>query len=272
MTNIRRAALLLLVFGLSLQSAAAQMRGWEVGGWGGGSNYFGDLNTNWRVNSAQPAGGLLFRYNMNDRLAFSFGPSIGSITADDADSRNIYEQRRNLNFTSRIVDFSSALEFNFLPYVHGSRELNYSPYMFLGATFFNFNPQTEYEGEIYNLRELGTEGQFQGDEYTTTQFAFNYGIGLKYDFSYRWSIDVHLSGRKLFTDYLDDVSGVYADIRDVRSLRGEIAAALADRSQEPFVGVAGHQRGNGKSNDTYVFLGIGINYYFGQIRCPGMRD
>ena len=151
MTNFRRSSLILLFFGLTLQALSAQMRGWEIGGWGGACNYFGDLNTDWRLNRAQLAGGLLFRYNINDRIAFSFGPSVGSISAYDSDSRNIFEQRRNLNFNSRIVDFSSQFEFNFLPYLHGSRELNYTPYMFLGTTFYNFNPQTEYEGEIYNL-------------------------------------------------------------------------------------------------------------------------
>ncbi len=88
------------------------------------------------------------------------------------------------------------------------------------------------------------------------------------DLSYRWSINLELSARKVFTDYLDDVSGNYADVRDIRAQRGEIGADLADRSIEPKIGQAGRQRGNGKSNDSYVILGIGVQYYFGYIRCP----
>jgi hypothetical protein len=140
--------------------------------------------------------------------------------------------------------------------------------LFLGPSVFFFNPKAEYDGKWYNLQEFGTEGQFKGEEYSTAQMAINYGFGFKVDLSYRWSINVDLSGRKLFTDYLDDVSTVYADPRDIKALRGEIAAELADRSSEPKIGQVGRQRGNGKSNDMYAMVGIGLYYYFGDIRCP----
>ncbi|MEO6758442.1 MAG: hypothetical protein ABIO24_03240, partial [Saprospiraceae bacterium] len=70
-------------------------------------------------------------------------------------------------------------------------------------------------------------------------------------------------------DYIDDVSGTYADVRDIKAQRGEIAAAFADRSGEPKIGLPGRQRGNGKKNDTYALVNIGVFYYFGSIRCPG---
>ena len=255
---------------LTQQALFAQMRGWELGAWAGGSNYFGDLNTNWRLDRTHLHGGLGARYNFNDRLSFKLGLNAGKISATDADSKNVYEQRRNLDFRSLIFDGTAQFEFNFLPYVHGNRELWYTPYLFVGTSFFYFNPQTTYEDKTYNLRELGTEGQFHGEEYNTTQAALAYGFGFKTDLSYRWSINVEVSGRKLFTDYLDDVSGSYADSRDIRAQRGDVAAALADRSIEPKIGQPGRQRGNGKSNDMYVLANVGLFYYFGSIRCPGL--
>lgn len=255
---------------LTSPNLSAQMRGWELGGWLGASNYFGDLNTNFRVNRLHLAGGAGARYNFNDRLAFRFGAGVGKISAYDSDSKNIYEQRRNLHFWSTIVDATTQFEFNFFPYVHGHREYFFTPYMFAGPAFFWFNPKAELDGETYNLREMGTEGQFRGDEYNTAQGAINYGIGFKVDLSYRWSLDFTLSARKIFTDYLDDVHGNYADIRDIRAQRGDIAAALADRSGEPPIGLPGRQRGNGKNNDSYVMVGVGLHYYFGSIRCPGL--
>ncbi len=250
------------------QSSFAQMRGFEIGGWGGVSNYFGDLNTNWRVNRLHLSGGVGARYNFNDRLALRLGGTYGQISAYDSDSKNAFEQRRNLSFKSILVDGTAQLEFNFMPYVHGHRDYFYSPYLFVGVSMYHFNPRAELDGEWYNLREYGTEGQFRGEEYNTTQGALAYGFGFKMDLSYRWSMNIELSGRKLFTDYLDDVSGVYADIRDIRAQRGEIGAALADRSAEPKIGEPGRQRGNGKNNDMYALLNIGLFYYFGDIRCP----
>ncbi|MBK8557109.1 MAG: hypothetical protein IPL65_15650 [Lewinellaceae bacterium] len=249
-------------------SAFGQMKGWELGAWAGGSNYFGDLNTNWRINRTQLAGGAVMRYNFNDRLALRFGLSAGSLSATDSDSKNVFEQRRNLSFKTALFDGGAFFEFNFLPYVHGHRDYYYTPFVFVGPAFFNFSPKAELNGETYKLREYGTEGQFRGEEYNSTQGALAYGVGFKLDLSYRWSINVEVSGRKLFTDYLDDVSGNYADPSDLISLHGDVAAALADRSVEPKIGAAGRQRGNGKSNDMYVFAGVGLVYYFGQIRCP----
>ncbi|MBK8192291.1 MAG: outer membrane beta-barrel protein [Lewinellaceae bacterium] len=268
MNRIRLCALFSLFLMLSSSAAFAQMKGWEVGGWLGASNYFGDLNTNFRVNRTHLAAGILTRYNFNDRLAFRLGAGYGKISATDADSKNIYEQRRNLSFRSQIFDAAMLLEFNFMPYMHGHREYFYTPYVFAGPAIFFFKPEAKLDDTWYNLAEQGTEGQFTGEEYSTTQGALAYGLGFKVDFSYRWSLGVELSARKVFTDYLDDVSGVYADWRDIRSLRGDVAAALADRSVEPKLGEPGRQRGNGKNNDLYMFLGVSLQYYFGEIRCP----
>lgn len=266
--NVLKAFAFLAATCCALSAAQAQMTGWEAGGWLGASNYFGDLNTDYRLNRLGPAGGALARYNFNDRLAVRFGLSAGEISAYDSDSRNIVEQRRNLGFRSLIVDGTAALEFNFLPYVHGHRDFYYTPYIYFGPTLFYYNPQAEIDGTWYNLREYGTEGQFRGEEYNTTQGALGFGFGIKMDLNYRWSINVELSGRKVFTDYLDDVSGTYADINDIRAQRGAIAAALADRSLEPQIGVPGFQRGNAKNNDLYTFASVGLFYYFGRIRCP----
>lgn len=244
------------------------MRGWEVGGWLGGSNYFGDLNNNWSLRRTGIAAGATVRHNFNNRLAARFGASYGNISGYDSDSKNVYLQRRNLSFKSILVDLSGMLEFNFLPYEHGHRDNYFTPYMIFGPSFYYFNPKAKLDGEWYELREFGTEGQFKGEEYNTLQPALVYGFGFKYDLNYRWSIDVFISGRKLFTDYLDDVSTFYPDMDDLESQRGDIAVALSDRSGEPKIGQAGRQRGNGKRNDAFSFAGVGINYYFGSIRCP----
>jgi len=263
-----------ILFGLIVctSTASAQIKGWETGGWLGVSNYFGDLNTNWRVNRLHLAGGVAARYNLNDRLCVRFGGSYGKISATDKDSKNVYEQRRNLDFRSILLEGSAVFEFNFLPYVHGHRDYYYTPYMFVGPSAFYFDPRTTYQDETIRLARLGTEGQFTGEEYSTFQGGIMYGMGFKCDLSYRWSINVEFSARKLFTDYIDDVSGVYADVRDIRSQRGELAAAMSDRSDEPKIGLPGRQRGNGKSNDTYMFLGVGLMYYFGNIRCPQISN
>jgi len=74
---------------------------------------------------------------------------------------------------------------------------------------------------------------------------------------------------------LDDVSTVYPDQSDLLRSRGEMAVVLSDRSitipgvVEEILGEEGRQRGDSSTNDTYLFLGVGLVYYFGDLRCPG---
>ena len=271
----------ILIFSILCLNVSAQ-RGWEAGGWLGVAQYFGDLNTEFQFRDPKPAGGIGLRYNFNERVCLKFGANMGSVAASDADSDNIFERARNLHFRSQIADAAAQLEFNFLPYFHGDKDFGWTPYLFAGYSVSYFNPQAEIDGEWVDLRPLGTEGQFKSEEYFTVSGGLLYGAGFKIDLNFEWSINLEIGARKLFTDYLDDVSTVYPDLEDLEELRGT-TAALADRSAELYqtnpefftqnniefpIGEQGRQRGNSKNNDTYVMVGIGIMYYFGDLRCP----
>lgn len=259
---------------LGTLSAANAQKGWEAGGWLGGAYYFGDLNTNYDLSMPGLAGGIIARYNFNNRLCFRMGANYGQVMADDARSDNAFERARNLSFESNILEGVFQFEFNFLPYTHGSKDEFFTPYVFAGFNVFRFNPRAEYQGEMVELRNLGTEGQFKGEEYYTVNGGWAYGLGIKLDLSYELSLNFELSARNLFTDYLDDVSTVYPDKGDLRRSRGELAVALSDRSieipgvEDSQIGRKGTQRGNSNNNDSFVLLGVGLVYYFGDIECP----
>ncbi len=263
-----------LLLGISVPAAAQlQMKGWELGGWVGTSLYLGDLNTDFRFDRPNLAGGVMGRYNFNHRIALRLGANYGRVRAFDSDSDNTFERIRNLSFRSDIFELTGQLEFNFLPYYHGSDEYWYTPYAFVGLAAFNYNPTTLTDaGDRVELRELGTEGQMRGEEYQTLATAIAYGIGIRWDLSYEWSMDVRLSLRNTSTDYLDDVSTTYPDLSDLSRSRGDVAAQLSDRSIVPTgqerVSREGTQRGDPNQNDHYLFLGIGLNYYFGDVLCP----
>jgi opacity protein-like surface antigen len=254
-----------------LQNISAQ-KGWEAGGWVGASNYFGDLNTTYSLKRAGLAAGVITRFNFNDRLCMKISANYGSISADDKNSENIFEQRRNLNFKSVLIDGAAQFEFNFLPYNYFDRSQWFSPYLFAGFNVFNFNPKAQLDGKWYNLRTLGTEGQFKGEEYYTTQMGLVYGGGLKIAISETWAINLELSARKLFSDYLDDVSKTYPNMNDLKKSRSIIAVQLSDPSvpdsEGRKMGQFGRQRGNKKDNDMYTFLSLGLVYYFGDLKCP----
>ncbi len=264
--------LLFAFIGLIISFSGFGQRGAEVGFNAGLAYYFGDLNTNFDL--SKPGLGLnaYGRYNLDERIALKLGLYYGRLSGDDKISDNAFQRSRNLDFFSDVWDATFQMEFNFFPYIHGSKDRYFTPYIFAGLSAFRFSPKTKLNGTTYNLQEYGTEGQDVGDEYALFNLGVAYGGGLKWDLNYYWSMNLELSGRFLFTDYLDDVSQVYPDPNVLQALRGPVARQLSDRSDPDApggqIGRAGIQRGNSKNNDSYNFVLIGIAYYFGRVKCP----
>ncbi len=243
-------------------------KGIEVGGHAGIGYYTGDLNTSYNLSKPGVNLGFKFRRNFNNRVSLATGLDYASVSGSDSKSNNAFQEKRNLDFSSNVFDLNFAMEFNFFPYTHGSDDEYFTPYLFTGFSIIRYNPTTELEGITYDLREMGTEGQGRREEYLSLTGALVYGIGFKWDINRDWSLNANLSGRKLFTDYIDDVSGNWPDLNELERSRGGIAVSLSNRSGDPDFAKAGRQRGNGKNNDSLYYLQFGIMRYFGQLECP----
>lgn len=242
-------------------------KGIEIGGHIGASHYFGDLNPDLKISDPGLALGIKFRRNFNHRVCIAAGLDYGRVSGSDQDAVNAFERSRNLDFHSNIYDANFTLEFNFFPYIHGTSDYYYTPYLFGGFSMMRFNPKTTYQEQNYALRDLGTEGQSVGGEYFLMAGSLVYGAGFKWDIDRDYSINVTLSGRRMLTDYIDDVSGEYDT---PTSSRDDIASVLANRSEDPNFGTVGTQRGDGRSHDVIYFAGIGIMKYFGRLHCPAI--
>lgn len=252
-------------------STSISAQSYELGAWAGVSGYFGDLNPNFGVQRLGPAGGILGRVNVNPRVCFKVSANYANVGYEDALTNSEFQQARNLSFQSDIFEGVGQVEFNFLPFISSQYDKFFTPYLFVGGGFFHFNPRTQFNDEWVFLQPLGTEGQGRNEEYSLTQGMLAYGGGFKLALNYAWSINIEASARRLFTDYLDDVSTTYSDPETLENLRGELAVQLADRSWEVVeapIGGIGRQRGDPLSNDTYVNLGISLVYHIGGIKCP----
>ena len=256
--------LIFIVCLLSFLSLDAQ-KGWEAGAWLGTAVYFGDLNNRLDVTNPGLAGGVIGRYNFNTRISAKGSFNYGNVSASDADSPNNFERNRNLSFKSSIFDLSTSVEFNFFRYEHGTEDYYYTPYMMLGFSIFRFNPKADLNGQTYSLREYETELA----SYGAVSGGLLIGGGWKWDINKDWSINIEMSYRRLFTDYLDDVSATYPDAADLQS---QTAMDLSDRSLIDGISGEGRQRGNSKDNDSYSFLGVSIMRYFGRLECPKISE
>lgn len=234
----------------------------EVGPFMGSSFYIGDLNPTTLFAKPRLAGGIVYRYNFNPRWALKASIIFGNVEGSDAETNDHYE--RNLSFRSPITEISAHAELNFFNLYNSSGRNRFTPYIFAGFSIFSFNPQAELNGEYYDLQHLGTEGQGldgERDFYSLTNVAIPFGIGVKVNIGQYISVGVEWGMRYTFTDYLDDVSGNYYDNRILGEKRGEIVAALADRSET--IHPAGMGRGNVTTKDLYYFIGGIVTFKFG---------
>ncbi len=235
-------------------------KGIEIGVHGGLSHYFGDLNPTFTISDPGFQAGLTFRRNFNERLCAAMGLDYGRISGSDSNSFNSFERTRNLDFRSNYLEANFTFEFNFFPYIHGSEDFSYTPYLFGGFVVSRFNPMTDLDDVTYELRDFNTEGV----NYGLSSGGWVYGFGFKWDINRDYNINIYLSGRRLFNDYVDDVSTDFPS----RAPADPIAAALSNRSGDTNFGAPGTQRGDGFSRDQVYFLSVGFLRYFGQLNCP----
>ena len=248
-------------------------QGFEVGVMVGASNYLGDLSSNSSslyLNETGFAGGAFTRFNINEFVGLRLGFAAGSISGTDANADFESIRERNLNFQTGILEGSLTAEFNIMGYQPYNLNRPFSPYIFGGISLINFNPKTDFEGQIVDLQPLGTEGQgMDGREapYDLISLAIPFGLGVKYAINDSWNVGLELGARATFTDYLDDVSTTYVEFSELLAANGETAAALGNRQGE-FLGTepvsvpTGTPRGDDVSSDWFFILGVTVSYYF----------
>lgn len=273
-------SIIAVFLGLALSTSTANAQ-WEFGGLGGIAVYWGDLSSAFLPHRVGPSAALVVRRNFDGRMCLRFSGSYANIGANDKFSRVEYNKMRNLSFQTDIFEFSTLAEFNFMDF-NGARNREnkkFTSYLAAGPTLFMFTPKAKYEDTWYKLRPLGTEGQKPGSEYSPVSFAIAVGGGFKAKINEGWSLNFEILHRILFTDFIDDVSGVYADKRVIEGFRGAdgaLAAALSDRSietdlsPEP-IGQPGRQRGDSKRKDSFMTIGIGLTYHFTRLECPAYK-
>ena len=240
----------------------------EIGLTAGGMNYIGDLNNQSMLGIPNVAFGGLFRINFDERWALRIDVDYGNLCGGDPD----YIARRNLSFRTYLFEAAMRAEFNFFPFSMRDDHFSWTPYIFGGLGFFTFNPKAQYTDPKngltgwYHLQPLCTEGQGtllapDRQPYVLKQLCFPFGLGFKYHPSKSLTLSVEYGFRKTWTDYLDDVSTVYVDNEVLASLKGDVAAALADRSSEVeagYINAAGIKRGDDSLDDWYAYFNCSL--------------
>ncbi len=173
--------IIIAVFSGIIIGAKAQKKV-DLGFFGGGSYYLGDINQAKQFISISYAFGGLYRYNINSRYSIRGSVYYGNLQADDQDYDNRFQQNRDHHFSGTVLDATLQFEFNFMPYSTFGRAGEYTVYTTggIGAAFIN------------------TSGSRP-----TNQLVIPFGVGVKVNLGKKMGIGIEWGFRKMFYDELD---------------------------------------------------------------------
>lgn len=271
---------ILSLFAITCIATSAMAQDIEGGIFIGTTQYQGDLTKKQiTISETKPSVGILGRYYFGPRINLKGSAYYGWIEGGDDNYDDIFARKlRNLSFTSSVFDLSGQVEINILPFISNSKRYRFAPYVFGGVALYHFNPKAKLDGNTYALQPLGTEGQnlpgSSDGPYSRWQGSIPYGVGIKYSLGNFWNLGFELGQRKIFTDYLDDVSTTYPNLTELKNQNAD-AARLSNRTPEvqnvdPKYAAqdrSGVQRGNDKKLDMYVFAGFTITKTIRRFSC-----
>lgn len=253
-----------IIFSLHLLVIQAQRV--HIGVAGGLANYNGDLLE--KVYAKKITNGFLgftVHYELQDQILIRGAYKFARVNGSDIYSEKPNLVLRNLSFESAISEFSVVGEY----YLFNLNERRFSPYGFIGLGVFHFNPYSyDSTGRKVFLKPLSTEGQgiySNKKQYSLWQPTIPFGGGVKFAITENLRIGIEIGLRKLFTDYLDDVSTSYPDFNDLLAARGQTAVDFSYRGDEvpggdPVFPTKETQRGGAEQKDIYYFTGLNISF------------
>jgi hypothetical protein len=249
---------------------------WDFGVHAGASNYLGEIGgksdtrkdfiSDIKLSETQFTVGGFARYKFNPIISGKLGLNWNRIAGADYLSTNPGRAGRNLSFRNDIIELELTGQFFFVDIPDLGRTYRYRNdfrmYAFVGIAGFYHNPKTYYNGAWTALRPLQTEGK----SYSSIGAAVPLGLGLYFTIDKQHRIGWEFDWRTTFTDYLDDVSGVYADPSDLSSAEAKALANRRDELGNP-QGIPastnyspGSKRGDPSHNDSYLTTSFNYSY------------
>jgi len=273
----------------------------DLGGhFGRGTSFLKDYN----MKATKLSFGAYLAAHPSELIGFRLAINYGQLDGDDAyivpkGGFETARHNRNQDFRTNIIEGYFAAEV--YPTVILEDDPTdvtgrLRPYGLIGIGVFHYNPQGSYvdpnngSTQWVDLRPLHTEGQGfpeypNSKEYSLTQLNIPLGVGIKYYFSEKVNLSLELIYRKTFTDYIDDVSGIYVDPNTFYTNLSPGLAPIADRmsNKSPLRDIDGNympnaKRGDPTQKDAYFTLGVKLGIRFGtnrewnnSTRCPLLR-
>ena len=191
-------------------------------------SYSGDLKRGYSLSSASLGLEIFQRLNLSKHISVKGGIKRGSIKGEEK-ILDALSKRRNYSFKSKVNEFSTKIEYNFLDYFDETGEKIFTPYLFLGLGV--------------NMLKNIEKNNLKISEKNKLNLILPFGIGFKYLYKNRFSLGLEFEIKKTFTDEIDNLESNELLIKNFNY-------------------------GNPNSNDYYYFTGFTISYILYTIPCP----
>ena len=148
-------------------------------------------------------------------------------TTRSAEDQNVnfpFNNQRAGSFESNLSELSGTIEFNFFPYKLGDKTYWGTPYLFVGISYYSFNPSAEFQ-QFGNPQPI--------DESGGNELALPLGLGFKLSISKKIALSMEWGFRKTGNDLID---------------------GLENRFNNTF------ETGKAYDNDWFVITGFSLTY------------
>ncbi|REH56789.1 outer membrane protein with beta-barrel domain [Tenacibaculum gallaicum] len=129
---------LILLILLACVVTPLQSQTHEIGFFAGGSNYVGDIGSTNYIYPNEFSGGLVYKYNLNPRIALRGTYTYIPVSGNDRDADNTFRQNRGTSFSNTIHEFAAGVEFNFFDYNINNYSTTFTPYILAEVAAFNY--------------------------------------------------------------------------------------------------------------------------------------
>ena len=265
---MKRIIILLTIVLTTLFNPFYSQYNFDVGFNFGGTGYLGDIGGTGEVakgflgdivlKQTNITTGIYGRYKINPKIHINSGINYVKISGDDANSAGP-RGWRNLRFQNQLFELNSCLEYTFFKINDlggtGRYRTSLNLYAFVGGSVFYHNPKGAFLEnanspikEWESLRPLKTEGQ--ENPYSSISFSTPYGLGAIVKTATFYKFGIYFRYMKNYTDYLDDISTVYAH----NASEGNIANQYNGPEESSASFSIDQIRGNPKSLDDIFML------------------
>jgi len=212
---------------LAINQVQAQLH--EIGVFGGGANFIGDIGKTTYIAPNEPAFGILYKWNRSKRHSWRFSAITGKISGNDLESKVPGREDRGFKFENNVTELSAGLEFNFFDFDLHNQPFFATPYVYTGLSYFKYD----------SLYFIGNMQRLEKDSWA---MAIPMTVGIKMKISNKLILGLESGARYTF---VDDLDGSFPKSNTLDNLKF----------------------GNTNSKDWYVFTGATLTYTFGQNPC-----